>query len=162
MLISLIVAMSTNRCIGRDGQLPWHLPGDLQRFRQLTMGHSLLMGRKTFESIGRPLPGRTSYILSRHPDFSMSGCHTVNDLNNVIDAAESAGETELFICGGEDIYRQTLPLCDRIYLTELEREVAGDRFFPEVPLEQFSRIRHLRLCAAEQWQFSVLQRKQRL
>ena len=162
MLISLIVAMAANRCIGRDGKLPWHLLDDLQRFRQLTMGHSLLMGRKTFESIGRPLPGRTSYVLSRTPGFAAPGCHTVNELHTAIEAAESAGETELFICGGEEIYRLALPLCERIYLTELAREVTGDRFFPEVPLNQFDRIRHLHLCAAEQWQFSVLQRKQLL
>ncbi len=161
MLISLIVAMAANRCIGRDGRLPWQLPEDLQRFKQLTMGHSLLMGRKTFESIGRPLPGRTSYVLSRTPGFSIQGCRVVSDLEHAIDAAERAGENELFICGGEDVYRQALPLCERIYLTQLEREVEGDRFFPEVPEDQFQRVRHLRICAGEDWQFSVLQRKQR-
>lgn len=158
MLISLIVAMAKNRCIGRDGQLPWHLPVDLQRFKQLTMGHSLLMGRKTYESIGRPLPGRTSYILSRTPEFSASGCRTVSDLNMAIATAESAGETELFICGGEEIYRQTLALCDRIYLTELDREVDGDCFFPQIPIIEFRCVRNLQGCDAEPYFFSVFER----
>lgn len=159
MLISLIAAMATNRCIGQDGQLPWDLPEDLQRFKQLTMGHSLLMGRKTFESIGRPLPGRTTYILSRAAGFVAEGCLVCNNLGAAIATAAATGETELFVCGGEDIYRQALPLCERIYLTELERVVEGDRFFPEIPPVQFERAQHL--CSEEQWQFSVLQRKER-
>ncbi len=158
MLISLIVAMAKNRCIGRDGQLPWHLPGDLQRFKQLTMGHSLLMGRKTYESIGRPLPGRTSYVLSRTPGFVALGCQIVDELETALSHAVAAGETELFVCGGEDLYRQALPLCDRISLTELEREVEGDCFFPEIPEKQFRRVRCLRVADSEPCLFSVYER----
>lgn len=152
--------MAKNRCIGRDGRLPWQLPGDLQRFKQLTTGHGLLMGRKTFESIGRPLPGRTSYVLSRSPDFIAERCVVFGDLSAAITAAETAGETELFVCGGEEIYRQTLPLSDRIYLTELAHEVEGDRFFPEIPADQFNCTRHLLICGEESWKFSILHRKQ--
>ncbi len=158
MLISLIVAMATNRCIGQDGQLPWDLPEDLQRFKQLTMGHSLLMGRKTYASIGRALPGRTSYILSRTAGFDAPGCQTFSEIDAALDAARAAGESELFICGGEELYRQTLPICDRIYLTELEREIEGDRFFPGIPAEQFRRVRYLRLFDTEPCFFSVFER----
>ena len=154
----MIAAMDRNRLIGRDNALPWRLPADLQHFKRMTLGKPLLMGRRTYESIGRPLPGRTSYILSRTPGFSVPGCRVVSDMKDAIAGAEIAGETELFICGGEDVYQQALPLCERIYLTQLEREVEGDRFFPEIPQDQFRPVRHLQLCTAEDWQFSVLQR----
>lgn len=158
MLISIIVAMDRNRCIGRDGRLPWSLPSDLQRFKQLTMGHSLLMGRKTYQSIGRALPGRTTYILSRTAGFSAEGCQTFTDIDAAVDAARAAGESELFVCGGAEIYRQTIPLCQRIYLTELEREVAGDAFFPEILDIDFQRIKHLRLLEMEPHLFSLYER----
>lgn len=157
MLISLIVAMAQNRVIGREGALPWHLPGDLQRFKQLTMGHSLLMGRKTFESIGHPLPGRTTYILSRNPKYSAPGCRTVKDIAEAVELAEAARESELFICGGERLYQQALPLCGRIYLTELEREVKGDRFFPSLAPLSFRRTRTLRTFDTEPCRFSILE-----
>ncbi len=157
MLISLIVAMAKNRCIGRGGQLPWQLPGDLQRFKRLTMGHSLLMGRRTFESIGRPLPGRSSYVLSRTAGFEARGCQVFSDLERAVSAVRVIGETELFICGGAEIYRQFLPCCDRIYLTELMREVEGDSFFPEIPADRFRRVRHLRLFDSEPCRFSVFE-----
>ena len=162
MLISLIVAIARNRCIGRDGRLPWHLPQDLQRFKQLTMGHSLLMGRKTYESIGRSLPGRTCYVLSNSPNFVAVGCQIFSDLESALAAVVAAGETELFICGGAELYCQTLPLCERIYLTELEREVAGDCFFPEFSVEEFRRVRHLQLVDRESFDFSIWQRRRRL
>ncbi|HEY5674718.1 MAG TPA: dihydrofolate reductase [Malonomonas sp.] len=156
MRISLIVAMSSNRVIGAEGQLPWRLPADLQRFKQLTMGQTLLMGRKTFESIGRPLPGRRTIVVSRNPDFAVEGCTLVPDLPSGIAAAQS---DELFICGGAEIYRQALPLVERIYLTELLREVVGDTCFPELPAGQFRIIQTEELFdAGERCRFSVLQR----
>ncbi len=158
MLISLIVAMAQNRCIGNRGQLPWHLPGDLQRFKQLTMGHSLLMGRGTFESIGRPLPGRSSCVLSRDPLFSPRGCQVYSDLEQALDGIARTGENELFICGGADIYRQLLARCKRIYLTELERKVTGDCFFPEIQPGAFKVVRRLRLFDREPVIFSLLER----
>ena len=133
MLISIIVAMAKNRVIGNQGQLPWHLPTDLRRFRQLTMGHPLLMGRRTFEAIGRPLPGRRTIVLSRNPGYEAAGCDLADDLNAALLMAR--GADELFICGGAQIYRQTLPLAERIYLTELATAV--DAFFPAVPEGEF-------------------------
>lgn len=156
MLISLIAAMAANRCIGRGGQIPWHLPGDLQRFKQLTMGQSLLMGRKTFESIGHPLPGRQMIVLSRDPAYRAEGCDLVPSLQAGLDVVS---RDQLFICGGEELYRQTLPLCQRIYLTQLEREVDGDRFLPEISEGEFFPVRHLRLIEQETYSFSILVRK---
>lgn len=157
MLISLIVAMSQNRVIGRDGRLPWHLPADLQRFKQLTMGQTLLMGRKTWQSIGRPLPGRETIVLSRNPDYRAEGCRVFTDLAAGITATRTA---ELFICGGEEIYRQALPLAERIYLTELLREVVGDTFFPSWPAEGFALIHGEELLDAGQpCRFSILDRR---
>lgn len=158
-MISLIVAMAANRCIGRDGQLPWQLPGELQRFKQLTLGHSLLMGRKTFESIGRSLPGRTTYILSRAADFVAEGGQVFSDLEAAIAAADAGGEAELFVCGGAEIYRRCLPLCQKIYLTELDYPVPGDCFFPEFPEEAFRQLRKLRLIEQETYRFRVLERR---
>jgi len=158
LLISLIVAISRNRVIGASGQIPWRLPGDLQRFKQLTMGQSLLMGRKTYQSIGRPLPGRQMIVLSRDPKFQAEGCETAPDLQSGLLAA-GQGE-ELFICGGAEIYRQALPLVERIYLSELEREISGDTYFPDIPREEFKIIRSLLLVeAAESYRFSILQRR---
>ena len=159
MLISIIVAMSENRVIGRAGTLPWQLPGDLQRFQQLTMGHHLLMGRKTYQSIGRPLPGRKTLILSRETDFPAAGCELFSDLALAVAAAEAAGENELFICGGAEIYRQALPLTERIYLTELMLAVEGDSFFPELPPGQFRLLQsEAQLDDGQPCRYSILER----
>lgn len=156
MRISIIVAMACNRVIGAEGQLPWQLPGELQRFKQLTMGQSVLMGRKTYESLGRSLSGRQMIVLSRNPGFQAAGCRVVANLPEGISVAEN---DELFICGGGEIYRQTLPLVDRIYLTELQRDIAGDTYFPELKEDQFHRIRTLTLFEVqENYRFSILQR----
>jgi len=134
-LIAMIAAMAQNRVIGAGGKMPWHLPADLQRFKQLTMGQTLLMGRKTYQSIGRPLPGRQTIVVSRNVDFSAAGCLVFATL----DAAIAAAQTEqLFICGGGEIYSQTLPLAEKIYLTELLAEVSGEIFFPELPEGEFA------------------------
>lgn len=155
MLIVLIAAMAQNRTIGAAGKLPWHLPADLQRFRQLTMGQTLLMGRKTYQSIGRPLPGRETIILSRDPAFQVAGCTVVASLAAGIAAARSE---QLFICGGGEIYRQALPLVEKIYLTELRREVAGDTFFPELPAGRFQAVHTEKLTDADQLvSFSVFE-----
>jgi len=140
LLISIIVAMAQNRVIGRDGDMPWHLPADLKRFKQLTMGQTLLMGRKTYQSLGRPLPGRQTIILSRDGDFSAVGCTVVTTLEKGIAACTT---DQLFICGGEEVFRQALAqsLADRIYLTQLRQEVEGDTIFPQLPVGQFQ-VRH--------------------
>ena len=122
--------MATNRVIGADGALPWHLPADLRRFKAVTMGHHLLMGRTTFESIGRPLPGRTSIVLTRDRAAAIPGVVVAHSLAEGIDLA--AGDTDLFVIGGEEVFRATLPIADRILLTEIRLDVAGDTVFPEV------------------------------
>jgi dihydrofolate reductase len=155
MRISLIVAMAANRVIGRTGQLPWHLPGDLARFKRITMGYPLIMGRKTFESIGRALPGRRTIVLSRQADYRAAGCRVVNGLDEALKLVWD--DDEVFICGGEELYRQALPLAQRIYLTELDRAVAGDSFFPEIP-EHFLAIEEQQIEEEERYRFSILVR----
>lgn len=130
MRISLIVAMDQDSGIGIDNRIPWRVPIDLKRFRSLTLGHHLLVGRRTFDSIGRLLPGRKMIILTRDPAFQVENCLTANSFTVAIDLARQAGETELFIGGGADIYALALPLANRIYLTRIEAVVAADTFFP--------------------------------
>ncbi len=156
-MISIIVAMAKNRVIGKNGQLPWELSSDLLRFKQLTMGHTLLMGRRTFESIGQPLPGRRTIVLSRDPEYSAAGCDVSSDIKLGLLLADSA--TDLFICGGAEIYRQAFSLVERIYLTELEDEIEGDVFFPELSLREFQLI-HTEQCKDTiNYRFSILQRE---
>lgn len=121
-----IAAMSLNRVIGNGNKIPWHLPEDFKWFKQLTIGNVVVMGRKTFESIGKPLPNRETIILSRS-QFSYPGVRTVSELSQIDLAKETR---EVFICGGAQIYAQALPLCSDLYLTLVKREVAGDAFFP--------------------------------
>jgi dihydrofolate reductase len=121
-----IAAMSLNRVIGAGNKIPWHLPEDFKWFKQLTTGHVIVMGRKTFESIGKPLPNRETIVLSRS-QFSYPGVRTISELS----AIDLAGESrEVFICGGAQVYAQALPLCSDLYLTFVKREVEGDTFFP--------------------------------
>lgn len=131
MIISIIAAMTENRVIGRDGAIPWDIPADRRRFRELTMGHHVIMGRKTFESIGRALSGRTNIILSREPDYRAQGGIIANSLEDALGLC--SGGDELFICGGEELYRQALAVADRIYLTVVHQVCAGDAFFPQIP-----------------------------
>lgn len=125
--LSIIAAMSTNRVIGRNNRLPWRLSADLKRFKSLTMGHCLLMGRKTFESIGRPLPGRTIVVLTRQKDFAPPGVLVAHTLD---EALRMAPGEEVFVAGGAQIYQQTLALADRLYLTVIDGEFPGDAYFP--------------------------------
>jgi dihydrofolate reductase len=135
--MSLIAAMGSNRAIGIDNGLPWRLPADLRRFKALTLGHTLVMGRKTFESIGRPLPGRTTIVVTRRPDYAPPGievAHSVEEaLTRAMRALPEKGDNpeEIFIAGGEEIFRQTLDRADRLHLTWIEKEFPGDTFFPE-------------------------------
>lgn len=130
MVVSLIAAMSEERVIGRDGKLPWHIPADLARFKSITMGHAVLMGRRTFESIGHPLPGRKNIVLTRS-GAEIEGCQVARSLAEAIVAAQ--GDQEIFICGGESLFREALPLCRRIYLTVVHGSYRGDVHFPEIP-----------------------------
>ena len=135
MRYSLIVAMSENRVIGRAGGLPWRLSADLRRFKRLTMGHHIVMGRKTFESIGRPLPGRISVVVTRDVDYHPD---TVLVAHSIEDAKRLASEDdEVFFIGGGEIYRQVLPEVDRIYMTAVRAEITGDTRFPELDPSQW-------------------------
>ena len=128
-MISLIVAASTNNVIGFQGDLPWRLSSDLKRFKALTMGKPIVMGRKTYESIGRPLPGRQNIVVTRNPDFVAEGCDVVSSVDAAIDAAGDA--EEIMIIGGSHIYEAFLPRAGRIYLTRVQAEVEGDAYLPE-------------------------------
>ena len=137
MKLCMIVAMSRNRVIGRDGQMPWRLPQDLRRFKELTMGHPIIMGRKTHESIGRVLPGRLNVVLTRNPRYASAGTMVFNCLDAAL--AQLSGEhDQAFIIGGAAVYRQALPLVQRIYLTLIKEDVKGDTFFPQLPANTFS------------------------
>jgi len=136
MRIAIIAAMAENRVIGRDGAIPWDLPEDRRHFRDLTMGNTIIMGRKTFEAIGRPLPGRRTIVLSRRRDYRAEGVLVAHDLDAALTAA--AGEEEVFICGGGELYREALPFAGRLYLTVIHLTVDGDTFFPEIPAGDFS------------------------
>jgi dihydrofolate reductase len=129
MLISLIAAVAANGVIGRDNALPWRLPDDLRRFKALTMGKPLIMGRKTYQSIGRALPGRANIVLTRR-SFEAPGCVVAHSVRAALDAAGPAAE--VMVIGGEDIYRQMLGLAGRMYLTRIEEAVEGDATFPEL------------------------------
>jgi dihydrofolate reductase len=126
--LSLIAAMARNRVIGADNRIPWHLPNELKLFKSLTMGHHIVMGRRTYESIGRLLPGRTSVIVTRQPEYDVPGAIVVHSLKEALSAA--AGDSETFVIGGAELFRETLPIADRIYLTVVDAEPEGDTLMP--------------------------------
>ncbi|MEI4802102.1 dihydrofolate reductase [Bacillus sp. NPDC077411] len=138
-MISLLVAMDKNRLIGKDNQLPWHLPADLAYFKKVTMGHPIIMGRKTFESIGRPLPGRTNIILTRNQNYEMEGCEVIHSIDDVKKMDEQMNE-ELFVIGGAEIFKEVLPFADRLYITQIEEVFEGDTFFPEINYNEWEEI----------------------
>ncbi len=138
--ISHIVAAAANGVIGKDGGLPWSLPEDFRFFKRTTMGRAMIMGRKTFDSIGRPLPGRLSIVVSRDPTYAPVGAVVTRTIDDAVAHAEARKDEwgdEIFVIGGGEIYRQTMPLVDRIYLTRVHQEVAGDAFYPEIDLTRF-------------------------
>ena len=132
MIISAIVATARNLVIGHQNQIPWYLPADLKYFKKMTTGHHVIMGRKSFESIGKPLPNRTNVVVTRDPFFVATGCMVAHSLPEALSLAEANGETEAFVIGGGEIYRQSWPYLDRIYLTEVDAEPEGDVFFPKM------------------------------
>jgi Dihydrofolate reductase len=130
MNISLILAVSENNVIGRDNKMPWHLSNDLKRFKSLTTGHAVVMGRKTFQSLGRPLPGRKNIIITRNPDYRAAGCEVANSIENAIQKVEN--DTEIFIIGGGEIYAQMWEKADKLYLTRVHTIIEGETSVPEV------------------------------
>jgi len=128
MLIA-VVAMSQSGVIGKDNQLPWHLPNDLKHFKALTLNHTVLMGRKTFQSIGRPLPNRTNIVLTRDASWTHEGCIVMHDIDEVL---KKFFPTDIFVIGGAEIYRALLPKIDKIYMTQVHADIAGDAAFPQL------------------------------
>ncbi len=130
-VVTLVVAYARNRTIGRDNALPWKLPGDLAHFKRTTLGAPIVMGRKTWESLGRPLPGRTNIVISRDSAYAATGAQVVSSLDEAVTRAGAV--PEVFVIGGAQIYAQTLPHADRIVATEVAADVDGDAFFPVLP-----------------------------
>ena len=136
--LSTIVAIANNRVIGINNTLPWHLPEDLKRFRALTTGHHIIMGRKTYESLGRLLPGRTTVIVTRNQDYKVAGALVANSLQDAI--AQCKGDDEAFLIGGAELYQDGLKLSDKLYITEIDLDVAGDAYFPEFDRSDWQEI----------------------
>lgn len=138
MMLSIIVATGLNNAIGKDNQLLWHLPADLQFFKKTTLGKTLIMGRATFDSIGRPLPGRRNIVITRNPSWQCNGVEVAHSLEEAIRLCPD--EEEVFVAGGAEMYAQAMNRVDRIYRTLVELEPDADRFFPEIPEHRFRKI----------------------
>lgn len=144
MTISIIAAVSKNNVIGKDNKLPWHLPADLAHFKKITSGHTIIMGRKTFESIGRPLPNRRNIVITRNTGFKAEGIEVVHSIEQAMDITKD--EEEVFVIGGEEIYKLAFPFTDKIYLTRVDAEIEGDAFFPELgpEWEEISKVENVK------------------
>ncbi|MFX3625290.1 MAG: dihydrofolate reductase [Ectobacillus sp.] len=138
-MISLIVAMDKNRLIGSNNDLPWRLPADLAYFKRVTMEHPIVMGRKTFEAIGRPLPGRENIVITRNKSYKADGCTIAHSLTEVLERYGASSE-EVFIIGGAELFKEALPIADRLYVTHIEEAFTGDTWFPEISLEQWREV----------------------
>jgi dihydrofolate reductase len=136
--IAIVVAMARNRTIGINNTLPWRCPADLKHFRALTMGHHLIMGRKTFQSIGRPLPGRTTVVVSRNRGLQLDGCIVANSVADAL--GRCADDPQVFVVGGAELYAQTLEIADVMYLTEVQKDVPGDAAFPQFDLDAWQEV----------------------
>jgi len=164
MMISLIAALASNRTIGKDNELLWHLPEDMRHFRETTRGKPVIMGRKTWESLPesfRPLPGRHNIVVSRDPAYQASGATLASSLADAV--AQAADADEVFVIGGAQLYRQALPLASRLYLTEIEQDFDGDVFFPEVPPQDWEEISRepSQGTSGQQFSFVVYQRREK-
>ena len=138
MIVSIIAAMDRKRGIGVDNKLPWRLSADLKRFRDLTMGHHIIVGRKTFESIGRLLPGRRMIVVTRDSAYKAEGSDAAHSVEDATRLAREKAESEVFICGGAEIYAQSIAIVDRMYITFVDAEVTADTFFPEFDEQEWS------------------------
>ncbi len=140
MKISCIVAKTKNNVIGLDNKMPWHISDDLKYFKKVTTGHTIIMGRKNFESIGRPLPNRINIVLTRDKNFKNKGCIILDTIEKALKFAYDTGEDEVFIIGGGQIYEQTVEYWDKMYITEIEAEIDGEVFFPEIDSNEWKEI----------------------
>ena len=159
MRMSMIVAMAVNRVIGRGGDIPWKIPGEQKLFKKITLGHCVIMGRKTYASIRRPLPQRTNIVITRQATYKAPGCIVVGSLQEAT-AACPADEEEAFICGGGQLYREALPQADRIYLSVLPRMVEGDTYFPELPAGDFALVSAETIVGPQPYHFLIYDRIQ--
>ena len=157
MRISLIAAMASNRVIGSKGNIPWKIPGEQKMFKKITIGHTVIMGRKTFESLTVPLPERTNIIVTRQTEYLAPGCIIAHDLDQALTAC-AHDEDEAFICGGGQLYHEALPLADKIYLTIILREIAGDTYFPEISETDFRVTTTNRIDGVEPYNFCIYER----
>ena len=149
MTLSLLVAAAENNVIGKDNKLPWHLPNDLKYFKNLTWGMPILMGRKTFESIGKALPGRKSIVITRNNDWQREGVEVVHSIEEAIQKAEGYGVKEIFVIGGAEIFKTALPDANRIYLTRIHHNFDGDVYFPQVSNQEWD-LTSSRFCEADE------------
>jgi dihydrofolate reductase len=158
--ISLIVAMTDSRVIGVNNHLPWNIPEDLRRFKQITLGHPIVMGRKTFESIGRILPKRTNIVITRDRDYRVEGAMVCSSLEEALRwARQSPGGEEIFVIGGAEVFRQAIPLATHIYLTEVHWPFEGDTFFPEFPEQEFAEAKREKISDSPEAVLRILERK---
>jgi dihydrofolate reductase len=159
MLISLIAAMAKNRVIGKQGGIPWKIPGEQKLFKKFTLGHAVIMGRKTYESLGQPLPGRTNIVVTRQKQYRAEGCLVVHDLASAFNCCPE-DEDEAFICGGGQLYHKALPIADRIYLTVIPREMTGDTYFPDISSTEFrvSQSESIKVEGVEPYNFFIYER----
>ena len=156
MLVSLIVAAAENNVIGKNNHLPWHLPADMKYFKDKTMGHCVIMGRKNYNSIPdrfRPLAGRTNIVVTRQKNFSAPGCIVVNSIEQALEEAKKKNDSEAFIIGGGEIFKQSLKLTDKIYLTRIHRPIEGDVYFPELSSAEWQEESALHCKADEKNKF---------
>lgn len=155
-MLSIIVALAENNVIGKDNRLIWHLPRDLKHFKETTSGHYIIMGRKTFESNGRPLPNRTNVIITRDRNYTAEGCVIVHSFEEAI--KEAKNDSEAFIIGGGKIYERALPLVDRIYLTKIHHSFEGDTFFPAINMDEWELTdqRDFEVDEKNRYPFSIL------
>ena len=153
MKLVLIAALARNRVIGKGSQIPWRLPADLQRFKRLTMGHPMLMGRKTFESIGKPLPGRETVVITRQPGFAPAGVRVASSLEAALAPYEHTAQ-EVFCAGGSEIYALCLPRADKLVLTHIEHDFEGDVLFPEVDLKPWKLVAEERFAATDAFPYA--------
>ena len=154
MFVSFIVAMDEEGGIGKGGKLPWRLSSDWRLFKRITMGHALIMGRKTFESIGRPLPGRRMVVLTRNPDYLAPDCQVLHSLEDALEYATALGEDQAFIIGGGEIFAQALPLARRIYLTRVHTRAGCDVFFPPFDLADWVEVERQEFPADDRNQYA--------
>ena len=157
MRISLIAAMASNRVIGSRGNIPWKIPGEQKMFKKITIGHTVIMGRKTYESLTGPLPERINIIVTRQTEYLAPECIIAHDLDQALNAC-AHDEDEAFICGGGQLYYEALPLADRIYLTIIHREIAGDTYFPEISETDFRVTTTNRIDGVEPYNFCIYER----